>query len=112
MSNSPDKVTPVFLLYKNLIALERASGKDESAIRTCQRLLKASPKKIELRLCMAALEQVSGHEDRVIKVYKEALKTCDGHAQIAYSAAKYFIETVLLIFSSFFFFESKKSNVL
>ena len=84
----------MFWLYKNLIALERASGKDASSLRTCQRLLKASPKNIKLWLCMAALQQVSGSEDGAMNVYKKALVTCDGHAQVAYCAAKYFIETV------------------
>ena len=112
-SNSPDKVNPVFSLYKNLIALERASDKDESAIRTCRRLLKASPKKVELRLCMAALQQVSGHAAGVVTVYKEALEACNKHAQVAYSAAKYFIETVCVHFClNFFSCESIKSIVL
>jgi Tfp pilus assembly protein PilF len=91
-------VSPVFWLYKNLIALERASGKDASSLRTCQRLLKASPKNIELWLCMAALHQVSGNETGAVNVYKKALETCAGHAQIAYCAAKYFIETVNVYF--------------
>jgi hypothetical protein len=99
VSNSPDKVSPVFSLYKNLIALERACGKDASSVRTCQRLLKASPKKIELWLCMSALQQVSGQEDGAVNVYKKALETCNGHAQIAYCAAKYFIQTVFPTFS-------------
>ncbi|XP_028397201.1 zinc finger C3H1 domain-containing protein-like [Dendronephthya gigantea] len=93
VSCSSDKVTPVFLLFKNLISLERASGKNPSSIRTCQRLLKAYPKKIELWSCLSALQQVSDNEGGAANVYKKAVETCDGHAQIVYHAAKYFMET-------------------
>ena len=53
---------------------------------------------------MAALQQVSGHAAGVVTVYKEALEACNKHAQVAYSAAKYFIETVCVHFCLNFFF--------
>lgn len=81
-------------LYKNLIALERACGKDTSSIRTCQRLLKASPREIDIWLCLAALHEIGGSDGSVASVYKNALGSLGGHAEIAYCAAKHFIRAV------------------
>ena len=95
-SEAENKVPPSLPLYKNLIALERACGKTESAIRSCQRLLKASAKETDLWLCLASLEQLSDRGANVTKVYKNALENCSGHAQVAYSAAKHFLKKVPL----------------
>ena len=92
----------MFLLFKNLISLERASGKNASSIRTCQRLLKAYPKRTEFWSCFSALQQVSGNESGAANVYKKAVETCDGHAQIVYHAAKFFMEIVCRQFRFYF----------
>ena len=80
-------------LYKNLIALERAYGRINSARGICRHLLKGNPSVVVLWLCLAALEDAVEDGDAG-QVYEEALGNCMGHAELSYSAARYYLEKV------------------
>lgn len=81
-------------LYKNLIALERAYGRINSARGICRHLLKDNPSVTVLWLCLATLEDAVGMNGGAEKVYEEALEKCKGHAEVSYSAARYYLEQV------------------
>ena len=87
-----DKLAVCLPLYKNLIALERAYGRIDSARGICHHLLKDNPSVIVLWLCLAALEDAVDRGAE--KVYEEALEKCKGHAEVSYSAARCYLEQV------------------
>ncbi|XP_068711250.1 zinc finger C3H1 domain-containing protein-like isoform X2 [Montipora foliosa] len=79
-------------LYKNLIALEMAYGRVNSARGICRHLLKDNPSVVVLWLCLAALEDATHENGDAREVFEEALVKCKGHAEVAYSAARYYLE--------------------
>ena len=81
-------------LYMNLLALERAHDRLDSAKGICCRLLQSNPTNVELWQCRAALEQAQGSTDGVKEIYDEALVKCRGHAALVYSAARFLSEKV------------------
>ena len=94
VKSSSARLTVCLPLYKNLIALERAYGRIDSARGICNHLLKLNPSVMELWLCLAALQNAVQMDGSVGKVYEEALDKCDGHAEVAFSAARYYLEQV------------------
>ena len=84
-------------LYKNLIALEMAYGRVNSARGICRHLLKDNPSVVVLWLCLAALEDATHEDGDAREVFEEALVKCKGHAEVAYSAARYYLEKVSLL---------------
>ena len=94
MKSSSARLAVCLPLYKNLIALERAYGRINSARGICRHLLKDNPSVIALWLCLAALEEAVEMDGGAEKVYKEALEKCKGHAEVSYSAARYYLEQV------------------
>ena len=49
---------------------------------------------VVLWLCLAALEDAMEKKGDVEQVYKEALQKCEGHAELSYSTARYYLEQV------------------
>ena len=94
MKSSPSRLTVCLPLYKNLIALERAYGRITSARGICRHLLKDNPSVVVFWLCLAALEDAVETDGDVGTVYEEALDKCEGHAELSYSAACYYLEQV------------------
>ena len=94
MKSSSARLAVCLPLYKNLIALERAYGRINSARGICRHLLKDNPSVIALWLCLAALEEAVEMDGGAEKVYEEALEKCKGHAEVSYSAARYYLEQV------------------
>ena len=92
--SSPDKLTICLPLYKNLIALERACGRNDSARGICRHLLKEKQSEVVLWLCLAALEVSTEKGREAEQVYLEALEKCKGHAELSYSAARFYLEQV------------------
>ena len=92
--SSSDKLTICLPLYKNLIALERAYGRIDSARGICRHLLKDNPSMVVLWLCLAALEDSMKNGRGAEQVYMEALDKCRGHAELSYSAACFYLEQV------------------
>lgn len=94
MKSSSSRLNVCLPLYKNLIALERAYGRISSAVGICRHLLKDNPSVVVLWLCLAALEDAMKKAGEIEKVYKEALLRCKCHAEVSYSAARYYLEQV------------------
>ena len=94
MKSSSSRLNVCLPLYKNLIALERAYGRISSAEGICRHLLKDNQFVVVLWLCLAALEDAMKKPGEVEKVYKEALLRCKCHAEVSYSAARYYLEQV------------------
>lgn len=92
--SSSDKLTICLPLYKNLIALERAYGRIDSARGICRHLLKDNPSAVVLWLCLAALEDSTEKGREAEQVYLEALDKCKGHAELSYSVARFYLEQV------------------
>ncbi|KAL9984828.1 hypothetical protein ACROYT_G007164 [Oculina patagonica] len=91
--SSSDKLAICLPLYKNLIALERAYGRIDSARGICRHLLKDNPLVVVLWLCLAALEDSTEKGGGAVQqVYLEALDKCEGHAELSYSAARFYLE--------------------
>ena len=90
-------------LYMNLVAMERAHDRLDSARGICTRLLKSNSTTVELWQCRAALEQSHKCIDNVKEIYNEALVKCRGHAAIVYSAARFYSEQVCLPFTHWLF---------
>ena len=94
VKSSSSRLNVCLPLYKNLIALERAYGRISSAEGICRHLLKDNPSVVVLWLCLAALEDAMKKAGEVEKVYKEALLRCKCHAEVSYSAARYYLGQV------------------
>ena len=92
--SSPDKLTICLPLYKNLIALERAYSRIDSARGICRHLLNDNSSEVVLWLCLAALEDCKEKGREVEQVYLEALNKCKGHAELSYSVARFYMEQV------------------
>ena len=83
-------------LYKNLVALERAHNRLDSAKGICGRLLKDNSSNVELWQCRAALDQAQGCMEGAKKAYDKGLSKCRGHAALVYSAARFYLEKVCI----------------
>ena len=94
VKSSSSRLDVCLPLYKNLIALEIAYARISSAEGICRHLLKDNPSVVVLWLCLAALEDAMKKVGEVEKVYKEALLRCKSHAEVSYSAARYYLEQV------------------
>ena len=94
--DSADRLAVCMPLYKNLIALERAYNRVNSAKGICQHLLKEAPGKVHLWLCLATLDEVDGMMEEAAQVYADGLSSCRGNAQVAYSAARFHLGQVRL----------------
>ena len=91
---SAERLSVCLPLYKNLIALEMAYGRIDSARGICHHLLKDNPSVVVLWLCLAALEDDRQGGADARQVYEKALEKCRGHAMVAYSAARFYLEKV------------------
>ncbi|XP_067021110.1 zinc finger C3H1 domain-containing protein-like isoform X4 [Acropora muricata] len=89
---SAERLSVCLPLYKNLIALEMAYGRIDSARGICLHLLKDNPSVVVLWLCLAALEDDRQGGADARQVYEKALEKCRGHAMVAYSAARFYLE--------------------
>lgn len=92
--SAPDKLTICLPLYENLIALERAYGRNDSARGIFRHLLKENQSEVVLWLCLAALEASTERSREAEQVYLEALEKCKGHAELSYNAARFYLEQV------------------
>lgn len=89
-----DKFSICLPLYKNLIALERAYGRVDSAREICRHLLKDHPTSVVLWQCHAALEDSPEKGEHAEQVRIEALEKCGANAELSYSAARFYLQQV------------------
>lgn len=87
-----DKFTICLPLYKNLLALERAYGRVDSARGICRHLLKDHPSTVVLWQCLAALEDSPEKGGKAEQVYMEALDKCKASTELSYSAARFYLQ--------------------
>ena len=66
----------------------------DSARGICCHLLKDNSSAVVLWLCLAALEDSTGKGREAEQVYLEALDKCKGHAELSYSAARFYLAQV------------------
>ena len=116
LARSPaDRYIVCLPLYKNLIALEIAYDRVSSARGICKHLLKDNYSDVFLWLSLAVLEQKIKGKDAMEQIHQEAMDKCVGHALLAYTAARFFLEKVsfqaVVVKSSRIFFGPSEQSV-
>jgi predicted Zn-dependent protease len=92
--STSNRVLQCLPLYQNLLALERAHGRLDSAKGICRRLLQGTTSQVELWQCLAALEESTGNPKQALVVLNDALMKCGYDWELAYTTARLYLEQV------------------